>query len=279
MEIPFAKLQGAGNGYIAIDGRSLSCDWAALAPRMTDPQLGIGSDGLAIVERSDCAPIRMRIINSDGSESEMSGNGIRLFAKFAIDRGLLTPEDGAVQIETGGGVRTLWPTLVDGRMVSARVAMGEPTFTPDAIPMHAEGPWIDAALEVAGLRLRISCLAIGNPHAVAVLDDPVEDFPLESMGPLIQNHDRFPNRINFEVVNVLDEENLRVRVYERGEGETFSSGTGSTASMVATRRLGRCNDEVAVHLRGGTLCVRWPGEGEAFLEGPAVEVFRGIYRT
>ncbi|MCP5043372.1 MAG: diaminopimelate epimerase, partial [bacterium] len=123
----------------------------------------------------------------------------------------------------------------------------------------------------------VTCLAIGNPHAVVHLEDDVEAFPLEAVGPLVQNHPRFPNRINFEIVNVVDESNLRVRVFERGEGETFSSGTGSTASMIATRLLGRCGDQVDVQLRGGSLRVLWPGEGEAFLEGPAVEVFSGVW--
>jgi len=279
MEIPFAKLEGAGNGYVVIDGRGLACEWRALAPRLSDPHRGIGSDGLAILEDSNVAPVRMRIINSDGSESEMSGNGIRLFAKFAIDRGWLVPKHGAVEIETGGGVRTLWPTLEDGRMVSARVAMGAPTFVPAEIPLEAEDPWIDAPLEVGGRTLHISCLAIGNPHAVALLEEPIGDFPLEEIGPLVQNHALFPNRVNFEIVNVLDEQNLAARVYERGEGETLSSGTGSSASMIAVRKLGRCADEVEIHLRGGSLCVRWPGEGEAFLEGPAVEVFTGVVRV
>lgn len=278
MDIPFAKLQGAGNGYIAIDARDLDLDWSRIAPQLTHPHFGVGSDGLALLLHSEHAPVRMRIINSDGSESEMSGNGIRLFAKYAIDRGLLVPEDGAVTIETGGGVRTLWPTLEDGKMVSARVGMGAPTFEPARIPMQADGPFVREALELGGETLEVTCLAIGNPHAVALLEDAVEDFPLERVGPLVQNHPRFPNRVNFEIVNMLGANRLRVRVFERGEGETFSSGTGSTAAMIATRKLGLCGDEVEVMLRGGTLRVGWAGEGEAFLEGPAVEVFRGTYR-
>jgi len=278
MEISFAKLQGAGNGYIAIDGRELDCDWPTLARRMTDPHFGVGSDGLAIVERSEVAPVRMRIFNSDGSESEMSGNGIRLFAKYAIDRGLLVPDDGCVRIETGAGVRTLWPTMEGEEMVAARVAMGAPTFEPDKIPVRAETPMIEAALEVEGRSLHVTCLALGNPHAVVLLDEDVEAFPLGAIGPSVQNHSCFPNRINFEIVNVQDESNLRVRVYERGEGETLSSGTGGSASMIAARMLGRCADEVDVHLRGGTLRVCWSGEGEAFLEGPAVESFVGVWR-
>lgn len=275
--IPFAKLQAAGNGYIAIDGRGSRADWGALARAMTDPHLAIGSDGLLIVEDSHRAQIRMRIFNSDGSESEMSGNGIRLFAKFVLDRGIVRAQGGALTIETLGGIRTVWPTQSGATMTAARVAMGAPTFEPEQIPIDAKEPMIEATLALGGSELVVTCLAIGNPHAVAILTEDVASFPLEEVGPLVQNHPLFPNRINFEIVNLLDEKNLRVRVFERGEGETASSGTGSTASMIATRLLGRCADHVQVHLRGGTLAVSWPGEGEAFLSGPAVEVFAGTW--
>jgi diaminopimelate epimerase len=277
-EIPFAKLQGAGNGYIAIDGRALSLEYAALARAMADPVFGVGSDGLLIVEDSSRAQIRMRIFNSDGSESEMSGNGVRLFAKFVLDRGIVEAEAGALAIETGGGVRTVWPTIKDGAMSAARVAMGTPTFDPKEIPIDAQEQMIEATLVVGDLQLNVTCLAIGNPHAVAILEQDVATFPLAEIGPLVQNHPLFPNRVNFEIVNVMDENDLRVRVFERGEGETASSGTGSTASMIATRLSGRCADQVKVHLAGGELAVAWPGEGEAFLTGPAVEVFTGVWR-
>ena len=155
--------------------------------------------------------------------------------------------------------------------------MGTPTFDPRQIPARAAAPMIEETLSLGDTQLPITCLAIGNPHAVAILEQDVDSFPLEEIGPLVQNHALFPNRINFEIVNVIDESNLRVRVYERGEGETASSGTGSTASMIAAHTLGRCADEVDVCLRGGILRVAWPGEGDALLEGPAVEVFTGVW--
>jgi diaminopimelate epimerase len=278
--IPFAKLQGAGNGYVVVDARGRDADWSALARHICDPHLGVGSDGLALVADSDVAPVRMRILNSDGSESEMSGNGIRLFAKFVLDRGLASADADGLRVETGGGVRTLWPVMGPSGMESARVAMGAPSFAPAEIPMA--GPAvagldrvIDFPLEVAGTTLAITCLSIGNPHAVAILDTPIEDFPLARVGPAVMAHPLFPNRINFEIVNPVDRQSLRARIFERGEGETLASGTGSTASMIAAHLHGLVGDEARVQLRGGELRVRWAGAGEAELEGPAVEVFHG----
>lgn len=218
-EIPFAKLHAAGNGYIAINGRGWSADLGALARAMTDPYTGIGSDGLLIAEESRTGQVRMRVFNSDGSESERSGNGIRLFAKFILDRNIVRAEAGALWIETGDGVRTVWPSMRNGVMVAARVAMGAPTFEPEQIPADTPEQMIETKLAVGAYE-----------------------------------------------------------VFERGEGETASSGTGSTAAMIAVRRAGLCADEVKVQLRGGTLSVAWPGEGEVFLSGPAVEVFSGTWR-
>jgi diaminopimelate epimerase len=284
MEIPFAKLQAAGNGYIVIDGRDLDCDWCALAPQITHPNFGIGSDGLAIVEPSEVAAVRMRIVNSDGSESEMSGNGIRLLAKFVLDRGLARPDSAAnsLAIETAAGIRRVEPVMRDGRMLSGRVAMGTPAFAPSEIPATSAGSQlperlVDFPLDLGARTLPVTCLSIGNPHAVAILDEPVADFDLARWGPLVQNHPLFPNRINFEVVNVLDRSNLRVRVFERGEGETLASGTGSTASAVAARVHELIDDASTIHLAGGTLGVRWAGSGEALLEGPTTEVFTGVF--
>jgi diaminopimelate epimerase len=280
MGIPFAKLQGAGNGYVVIDGRELKRDWSELARAICDPNFGAGSDGLALVQSSDLAPVRMRIFNSDGSESEMSGNGIRLFAKYILDRGLVRADEAGLRIETGGGVRTLHPTMKGGRMISARVAMGEPSFRPAQIPvsspeLDAKERVFDHALDLPGGPIEITCLQIGNPHAVTILDTPVDDFPLADVGPQVTNHPIFPNRINFEIVNILDRQNIRARIFERGEGETLASGTGSTASTIAAHVHGHVDDAVTVHLAGGALRVRWAGHGEAELEGPAVEVYRG----
>jgi diaminopimelate epimerase len=288
MPLPFVKLVAAGNAYLAVDGRARERDWAALARAICRHRFGAGSDGLLVAVRSERAPIGLRIWNSDGSEAEMSGNGVRLFAKFVLEGGLAraqgvpavrgwrsrvprseaAPGEAAgadgLAIETRAGLRTVWPELAGGRMVAGRVAMGVP---------EVEG---ETTLALGDAALPLICLSLGNPHAVHLSDRPVDDFPLAELGPRVECHPRFPNRVNFEVVNVLARDRLRVRVFERGEGETLSSGTGSTASVVAARLAGRVDASVAVELRGGTLRVRFEGQGQpAFLEGPTEEVFRG----
>ena len=280
--IEFVKLHGAGNDYIAIDGRGIERDWGALSLAMSRLNFGVGGDGIVLVERSDCAQVRMRVYNPDGSEAEMSGNGIRLFAKFVIDREIALPGSDGLVVETGGGVRTVWPEIRDGKMVSARVAMGEPVFKPAEIPVAGyvaagKDQVIDHTIEAAGQSLLVTCLSVGNPHAVSFVDVPVDEFPLLEIGPSVENHVDFPNRINFEIVNVLDRGNIRARIFERGAGETLSSGTGSTAAAVASRMHGLVDDEVTVHVPGGELKIAWAGEGEVYLEGPAVEVFTGVW--
>ncbi len=283
MPIPFTKLQGAGNEYIAIDGRNLEADRSQLAVAMSDQVSGVGSDGIVLVQKSNKAQVRMRIYNPDGSEAEMSGNGIRLFAKFVLDRKMATlDKEGKLVVETGGGLRTVWPKMKAGRMVSARVAMGEPVFTPERVPVDATAlgnleHLFDYPIEVGGRTLKITCLALGNPHCVVFPDEPIEEFPLNNLGPLVEAHSMFPNRINFEIVNVLNRQHIRARIFERGAGETASSGTGSTAAMVASKLHGFVDEKVEVLLPGGTLQVAWPGTGEAYLEGPAVEVSTGVW--
>ncbi len=282
MTIPFAKLHGAGNGYIVVDGRTFARDWSSLVQTMAQAHTGIGSDGLIVVQNSERAQIRMRVFNSDGSEAEMSGNGIRILAKYVLDRGITQPSPDGLHIETGGGIRTVWPNMVNGKMASARVAMGAPAFTAAQIPVRAphlapQEAVQNCPLEVSGLTLHVTCLAIGNPHAVVFLDEPVEQFPLTDIGPMVENHPMFPNRTNFEIVNIQDSANIRVRVFERGEGETLSSGTCSTAAAIAAHQHGYTADQVGVHLPGGTLSITWPGQGEAYLEGPVEEVFTGVW--
>ena len=282
MALPFAKLQGAGNDYIAIDGRGLEWDWGALSAAMSRQRFGVGSDGIVLVQESQTAQVRMRVFNPDGSEAEMSGNGIRLFAKYVIDRKIVVPGPDGLAVETGGGVRAVVPRMESGRVVAARVSMGEPVFEPSRIPVDAGRMGnpervFDYPLQVAGRTLEITCLAVGNPHAVVFPDEPVAEFPLLEIGPLVENHPLFPNRINFEIANVLDRGRLEARIFERGAGETLSSGTGSTAVAVAARAHEFTDDAVDVMVPGGVLRLEWPGSGEVYLEGPAVEVFTGVW--
>ena len=282
MTVKFTKLHGAGNDYIAVDGRGIDRDWGTLSKEMSRIAFGVGSDGIVLVQNAEDAQIRMRVYNPDGSEAEMSGNGIRLFAKFVIDRKIATPEAGTLTVQTEGGIRTVWPTMEGDKMVAAKVAMGVPTFVPSEIPVETN---MTGGLEIiknypiqaGGRQLDVTCLAVGNPHAVAIMDEPVEKFPLVDIGPHVEHHELFPNRINFEIVNVIDRSKIRARIFERGAGETMSSGTGSTASASAARAHGLVDDEVDVIVDGGVLRISWNEAGEAFLEGPAVEVFTGAW--
>lgn len=289
--LPFAKLQCAGNGYVAFDASTAplaAIDWPELARRVGRANFGVGSDGILVAEpaRTSAAKLRMRVFNSDGSEAEMSGNGIRLFAKFALERGLAPrPTAGdAVTFETGGGLREVWPQWSGDRVVASRVSMDAPRFELEALPAQplllGEPPGIpavDLPLDVAGRRLGVTLLSLGNPHAVTFIPpgDELEDYPLEELGPLVQQHEWFPRRVNFEVAQVVSRDRLRARIFERGEGETMASGTGSTAVVVAAHLRGTVGDRVEVELRGGLLCVEWPGSGPAYLEGPSEEVFTG----
>lgn len=282
MSIEFSKLHGCGNDYIAVDGRSIERDWSKLTAEMSRPAFGVGSDGIVLLQDSDVAQVRMRVFNPDGSEAEMSGNGIRLFAKFVLDRGIAEPSDDGLSVETLGGVRTVWPDMENGKMKSARVAMGPATFTAEEVPVDTAGlggieEVISRTISIGGADLSITCLGIGNPHAVAIMDQPVEEFPLTEVGPLVENHEMFPQRINFEIVNVRSRDQIRARIFERGAGETLSSGTGSTASAFACRKLGLVDDAVDVVVDGGVLRISWDERDEAYLEGPAVEVFTGVW--
>jgi diaminopimelate epimerase len=282
MTVEFAKLHGAGNDYIAVDGRGIDRDWGALSKAMSLLAFGVGSDGIVLVQDSEVAQIRMRVYNPDGSEAEMSGNGIRLFSKYVIDRKIALPSDDGLTVETGGGVRTVWPTMEGDKMIAAKVAMGVPTFVPSEIPVDTSKTGdLDIIksfpIQAGDRELKVTCLAVGNPHAVAVMDESVEDFPLVEVGPHVESHKLFPNRINFEIVNVISRSKIRARIFERGAGETLSSGTGSTASASAARAQGLVDDAVDVIVDGGVLRISWDEAGEAFLEGPAVEVFTGIW--
>ena len=279
--LPFMKLQGAGNDYIAIDGRGENYDWNKLSIAMSTPAFGIGSDGIVVVFDSNTADIRMRIYNPDGTEAEISGNGIRLFTKFVIDKKIFIPKNNLIKIETGDGIKTVYPSLENGKVVSSKVEMGIPNFIASKIPISvpdindSDSPKFD--MEILGNNLAITCLSIGNPHAVCIMESKVEEFPLVEVGKIVEKHKFFPNRINFEIVNVISRSKIRARIFERGAGETLSSGTGSTASASACRYNGLVDDKVEVILDGGNLNISWDENEMAILEGPSVEVFQGVW--
>jgi diaminopimelate epimerase len=273
----FAKLHGAGNDFLIVDARSLERDWPKLAVAICHRNLGAGADGLLLVRESPVAPLRMVLYNADGSEAEMSGNGMRCFVKYAVDRGLAQPENGTLTVETLAGVLTTDITLEGGGVQSVRVGMGRPHFAPQEIPVaiEAEPPIRDYPLNVDGQTISVTCLSMGNPHADHFIDTPVDEYPLLEIGPKVEHHPLFPRRVNFGVARVLARDRIEARVWERGVGETLACGTGVSAVFVAARLAGLAGDSAVVTQPGGDLAVQWDGEGEVYLSGPAVEVFEG----
>ena len=281
----FTKMHGAGNDYVYVDARAMpDRDWESLSRAISDRHFGVGGDGLILVMNSEVADLRMRMFNSDGSEGAMCGNGIRCFAKYAIERGIVSSAAEQVTVDTMSGVRTIVPHY-SGRVVeAARVSMGLPRLNPSEIPVDLDpaispqgGPIINYAIHPGDFRLFLTFVSMGNPHAVTFIDQPVEEFPLHNIGPLVERHPIFPDRVNFEIVNIREDGQLDARVWERGSGETMACGTGACAIGVASRLLGHTGDQVNVSLPGGTLNIEWDGEGEVFLEGPAAEVFSGVW--
>jgi diaminopimelate epimerase len=266
----FAKLQATGNDFILIeDGNDR--DWSSLARAMCHRHSGIGADGLIVLLQSKVAQLRMRLFNSDGSEAEACGNGLRCLTRYAIDKGV--QDAGEFTVETLGGIRK-----VKSHVNLIQVDMGKPEFKADAIPMCIEDKLdiiIDYPIIVQGRRLLLTCLSMGNPHAVCFQDDPVAEFPLSELGPEVENHPLFPKRTNFEVANILDRKRIQARVWERGVGETLSCGTGACAVTVAACLHDRVSGDVDIVLPGGVLTASWDGVGEVTLSGPADLVFWG----
>ena len=222
---------------------------------------------------SRSANFKMRMINPDGSEAEMCGNGVRVFAKYLFDRKIHT--DSTVTVETLGGIKIIKCETTGGKVRTARVDMGEPHLLRSEIPMRGENTKVVAEpLKVSGKKIEITCVSMGNPHCVTFVDN-VEAFPVEKMGPEIENHSCFPQRTNVEFVEVIDKSQTRQRTWERGAGETLACGSGSCASVVAGVLTERLNRKVTVHLRGGDLLIEWMGDNHLYMTGPAEEVFEG----
>jgi diaminopimelate epimerase len=273
----FVKMHGTGNDFVLVDARAQSADWPSLAVAMCDRHFGIGSDGLILALPAANADLAMRMFNPDGSESEMCGNGIRCLAKFAVERGLATPRDGALTVDTLAGVLRCEVSGPDGTVERVRVSMGKPRLAPAEIPVLAEssGPVLDLPVSVSGGDFRITAVSMGNPHAVHFTETPVGEIALETVGPRVEHHPAFPRRVNFEVVNVLGRDRLRMRVWERGAGLTLACGTGACAVGVAARLHGLVDDVMDVELPSGTVRIEWDGAGEVYLSGPAETVFEG----
>jgi diaminopimelate epimerase len=273
----FTKMHGTGNDFVMVDASEFSADWEALARAVCDRHFGAGSDGLILALPAAEADLRMRMFNPDGSEAEMCGNGIRCLAKYAVERGIATPKRGAIVVDTLAGRLRCEVFGENGVIDRVRVSMGAPRFAPNEIPVAAEssGPVRDLPVRVEGGDFRVTCVSMGNPHAVYFAEQPVGEIDLGTVGPRVEHHPLFPRRVNFEVVNVLDRDRLRMRVWERGAGMTLACGTGACATAVAARLHGLVDDIVDIELPGGVVRIEWDGQGEVYLSGPAETVFEG----
>lgn len=272
----FTKMHGNGNDYIYVNCFEETVpDPAALAVRMSKPHFGVGSDGLVLIEPCQGADFRMRILNSDGSQAEMCGNATRCIGKYVYERGLTDKTE--VSLMTGGGLKILQLNVQEGKVLTVRVDMGAPVFAPESIPVDLPGEMVMGhPVEAGGESWRIHCVSMGNPHAVVFVDDP-DQIDLPHYGSLLEHHKLFPRRANIEFVHVIDRQHVRMRVWERGSGETWACGTGACAVAVACALNGRTGRDVLVHLRGGDLHIRWDEATDTVeMTGPAEIAFDGV---
>lgn len=280
----FTKMQVSGNDFVVVRETSARRNWAKLAPVLCHRRFGIGADGVLVVLPSKKADLRVRVVNADGSEAEVCGNGLISMGIYAIESGMVEPDRSEVSIETMAGVKRAYvlEQTPGGRRV--RVNMGIPRFEPEALPVLVQGPAgdivpvLDYPLFVGNRKLLLSFVSMGNPHAVMFTAKPLGDFPLTWLGPIVERHPLFPLRVNFEVARVLGRGSIEARVWERGAGETLACGSGACAIAVTARSHGYVDDLVEVTLPGGKLSVEWDGRGEALLSGNAETVFTGKWQ-
>lgn len=277
MPIEFTKMHGLGNDYLYIETSKYPiADPAELSRQMSDRHLGAGSDGIILVSPSDTADFAMRIFNADGSEAETCGNGIRCFAKYVYERQMTSKKEFV--IDTLAGPNRVSLTTENGRVLTVRSNMGKPRFERSEIPMRGpEGRVLEEQLDLGGGEsVKVTCANIGNPHAVIFVDDATA-VPLAEIGPKIERHPSFPKRTNVEFVTVRDRQNMVMRIWERGSGITMASGSGSCGSALASMITNRVDRRVNVHLVYGTLTIEWAEDGYVYQEGPATEVYTGVW--
>ena len=280
-KLKFTKMQGAGNDYVYVDcfRDEIILPPAILAGRVADRHFGIGSDGLVLIMPSERADVRMRMFNSDGSESEMCGNAIRCVAKYVYDHGLC--RKAMITAETGAGILPLYCEVENGKVSRVRVDMGEPILRPADVPTTLRAlngndsqPVVDVPLNIEGKSFPVCCVSMGNPHCVTFVDEVTDAWVL-GVGPKVEVNEHFPRKTNAEFVQVVTPTELRMRVWERGTGETLACGTGACATAVAAMLSGRTERNVVIHLTGGDLQIEWAADNHVVMTGPAVEVFSG----
>ena len=273
--IKFTKMQGLGNDYVYIDAINQKIEnESSLAKFVSNRHFGIGSDGLILICKSDSADFKMRMFNSDGSEAEMCGNGIRCVGKFVYDKGLT--DKTTVKIETLAGIKTLILNTKDGKVETARVDMGEPILEAEKIPVISkEQPVKNLELEAENKKFKFTCVSMGNPHAITIVEN-TKEFDVEKYGKILEVDKAFPKKANIEFAQIIDKENIKMRVWERGAGETLACGTGACATAVACNLNGLTGRKVNIELLGGTLNIEWnEKDNHVYMTGPAVTVFDG----
>ena len=271
----FTKMQGLGNDYVYVNCLKEKVESPSeMARRVSNRHFGVGSDGLILICPSECADFEMKMYNADGSRGEMCGNGIRCVGKYVYDYGLTDQTE--ISVETLGGIKHLSLTVEEGKVALVKVDMGSPIFVPEQIPVKVEGNHaVNVPISVDGDEYRMTCISMGNPHAVVYLDD-IQNMKIEKIGPKFEHHPCFPNRVNTEFARVLDRETVEMRVWERGSGETLACGTGACAVAVASMVNGLTEDCVTVQLLGGNLKIEWDREKNVvYMTGPATVVFDG----
>ena len=271
----FTKMEGLGNDYVYVNCFKETLENPeSTAVKVSDRHFGIGSDGLILIKPSDVADFCMDMYNADGSRSEMCGNGIRCVAKYVYDKGLTDKTN--ISVETLAGIKYLDLMVEDGKVSMVTVNMGAPELVPAKIPVKSDKEiLVSEPITVADEDYKMTCVSMGNPHCVVFVDD-TKQFPLKKVGPLFENHELFPNRINAEFIQVLDKQVVNMRVWERGTGETLACGTGACAATVACILNDLTDEEITLHLLGGDLQVRWDREENfVYMTGPATVVFDG----
>ena len=273
--IKFTKMHGLGNDYVYIDAINQNIEnESSLAQFVSNRHFGIGSDGLILICKSDVADFKMKMFNSDGSEAEMCGNGIRCVGKFVYDKGLTNKT--TVKIETLAGIKTLILNTKDGKVETARVDMGEPILEAEKIPVISnENPVKNLNLTAEGEKFKFTCVSMGNPHAITIVDS-TEKFDVEKYGKVLEVDKAFPKKANIEFAQIVNKQNIKMRVWERGAGETLACGTGACATAVACNLNGLTERKVKIELLGGNLEIEWNKEdNHVYMTGPAVTVFEG----
>ena len=273
----FTKMQGIGNDYVYVNCLQETIENPSeLAKKISDRHYGVGSDGLIMINPSDKADFEMEMYNADGSRGEMCGNGIRCVAKYVYDYGLT--DKTSISVETLAGIKYLDLTVEDGKVVLVKVDMGKPMLRPEEVPVVSEKEEvIDEPITVDGQEYRMTCVSMGNPHAVIFMDD-IEHLEIEKIGPKFEHHERFPNRVNTEFVKVLDRHTASMRVWERGSGETLACGTGACAvayTAITLGKAGRRDQFLTVEAVGGPLQLNYRSDGHMMMKGPAVTVYEG----